>query len=89
MAIGVNTGACCVGNMGSEHRFDYSILGDSVNLAARLAEMAAARDIDLALGEATAAALPPAWFTLIDTVQVKGRAQTVRVFTVDPPMALG
>ena len=35
MGVGVNTGQCCVGNMGSEQRFNYSVLGDNVNLPAR------------------------------------------------------
>jgi len=82
MAIGLNSGECCVGNMGSRHRFDYSILGDAVNIAARLAELAAARDLDLAIGEATAAALPPDCLTLVDQVQVRGRVQPVKVFTI-------
>ena len=84
IAIGLNSGACCVGNMGSQHRFDYSILGDAVNLAARLAELAAERELDLLVGEATVAALPGAGFRLVDTVHIKGRVQPARIYTLDP-----
>ena len=80
MAIGLNTGACCVGNMGSRHRFDYSILGDAVNIAARLAEFAAAHDLDVAMGEDTAAALPADATRFVDRVVVRGRKAAVGVF---------
>jgi adenylate cyclase len=82
MAIGINTGLCCVGNMGSSHRFDYSILGDAVNVAARLAEFAAAQGLDTAMGEDTAAALPAGVIRFIDQVVVRGRKAPVRVFAV-------
>jgi adenylate cyclase len=82
MAIGINTGACCVGNMGSRHRFDYSILGDAVNIAARLAEFAAAQDLDVAMGEDTAAALPADAVHFVDRVVVRGRKAAVGVFAV-------
>ena len=36
IGIGINLGSACVGNMGSEHRFNYSIVGDAVNIAARI-----------------------------------------------------
>ena len=58
IAIGINTGECCVGNMGSQHRFYYSVLGDAVNAASHLVETAAAADLDLAIGQGTFAALP-------------------------------
>ena len=82
MAIGINTGECCVGNMGSRHRFDYSLLGDAVNIAARLAEFAASHDLDIALGEDTAEGLPPEGVGFVDKVVVRGRQAAVGVFTV-------
>ena len=80
MAIGINTGECCVGNMGSPHRFDYSILGDAVNVASRLAEFAASHDLDIAMGEDTAAALPADAVRFVEQVVVRGRKAIVRVF---------
>jgi adenylate cyclase len=81
-AIGINSGPCCVGNMGSQYRFDYSILGDAVNVAARLAELAAERDIDLLIGEDTASALVGEALTPIDAVAIRGRAHAERVYTI-------
>src|SRR5690606_11978211 len=53
--IGLNTGVGCVGNMGSEQRFDYSVLGDTVNVAARLEALSRAYAVDIVVGEDTAA----------------------------------
>ncbi len=52
--IGINTGECCVGNFGSQQHFDYSLLGDPVNLASRLEGLGKVYGIDLVIGEETA-----------------------------------
>ncbi|HET6971652.1 MAG TPA: adenylate/guanylate cyclase domain-containing protein, partial [Phenylobacterium sp.] len=57
LGIGVNSGACIVGNVGGRKRFDYSVLGDPVNVASRLQELCKAYDAPLLLGEETAARL--------------------------------
>src|SRR4029077_4669383 len=57
MGIGLNTGECCVGNYGSRQRFNYSLQGDPVNLAARLESLSKLYLIDLVIGEETAARL--------------------------------
>ena len=54
VGIGINTGECIVGNMGSELRFDYSVIGDAVNLGARLESQTRNYDgVDVLLGEST------------------------------------
>ncbi len=84
MAIGINTGECCIGNMGSHHRFDYSVIGDSVNVAARLVEIAANQGVDLAIGASTAAALPSEDLTPLQSLFATGALSTVTGFTVLP-----
>ena len=53
IGIGLNTGVCCVGNIGSEQRFGYSALGDAVNVAARLETESKTYGVPIVIGEAT------------------------------------
>jgi adenylate cyclase len=83
VGVGINTGDCVVGNMGSEYRFDYSALGDPVNLAARLEGETKNYDVGILLGERTAE-LAAARFPVVelDRIRVKGKKEATRVSTV-------
>ena len=82
VGIGVNTGECIVGNMGSEVRFDYSVIGDAVNLAARLESQTRNYDgVDLLLSEFTHKASTSGKFSKVDTITVKGKTEPVTIYT--------
>jgi adenylate cyclase len=82
MGIGVNVGLCSVGNMGSTRRFDYSILGDAVNLASRLEGASKMFDVDIiASASVREAARDCAWLDLGEVVVV-GRSSRTSVFTI-------
>ncbi len=82
IGIGLNSGEACVGNMGSEQRFDYSVLGDNVNLASRLEGQSKTYGVTIVLGDNTVA-LAPDYATLeLDLIKVKGKTEAVRIFAL-------
>jgi adenylate cyclase len=83
IGIGLNTGPCVVGNMGSDFRFNYSVLGDTVNVASRLEARTKDYRLPLVIGSRTAEKAKEKFATMeIDLIQVKGKKQPEAVFTV-------
>ena len=82
VGIGISTGECIVGNMGSELRFDYSVIGDAVNLGARLeGQTRNYEGVDLLLSERTYQLCPDRAFSEVDKIKVKGKSEEVRIYT--------
>jgi len=83
IGIGLNTGPCVVGNMGSDFRFNYSVLGDTVNLASRLEGRTKDYRIPMVIGSRTAEGARQRFAVMeIDLIMVKGKKQPEAVFTV-------
>ncbi|WP_028878393.1 CHASE2 domain-containing protein [Terasakiella pusilla] len=82
IGIGLNTGVCCVGNMGSDQRFDYSVLGDPVNLASRLEGQSKAYGVTIVIGENTYKNVLDLACIELDLIQVKGKTEAVRIYSV-------
>tara|TARA_Y100000590_G_scaffold415295_1_gene512938 strand:- start:303 stop:2123 length:1821 start_codon:yes stop_codon:yes gene_type:complete len=81
IGIGVNTGEAVIGNMGSDTRFDYSAIGDCVNLAARLESSTKEVGCPILIGRAT---MKRCTFTLVekDPIKVKGKAKDIKIYTL-------
>ena len=83
VGVGLNTGRCVVGNMGSDLRFDYSVLGDSVNLASRLEGQSKTYGLPIIAGSKTALAAKDKFAILeIDYITVKGKTEPEVVYAI-------
>ena len=83
VGIGINSGEALVGNMGSDQRFDYSVIGDPVNLAARLESASKTLGHTLIVGEATKKVIDDKFpFEFVDCITVKGKTEPVNVYTL-------
>ncbi len=78
--IGINTGPCAVGNMGSRQRFAYSALGDAVNLAARLEGQTKTYTTEILIGRTTNEAVPDFATLEFDLIQVKGKTKAEHIY---------
>jgi adenylate cyclase len=83
VGIGLNTGTCVVGNMGSDLRFDYSVLGDSVNLASRLEGQSKEYGFPIIVGSKTALAVKDKFAILeLDFIMVKGKKEPEVIYAI-------
>jgi adenylate cyclase len=82
IGIRLNTGPCCVGNLGNARRFDYSVVGNSVNVASRLERQCNIYGVGIIAGASVVEAAPDLAFLEIDLVKVKGRQEPIRIYTL-------
>ncbi|MGQ0663927.1 MAG: CHASE2 domain-containing protein [Pseudomonadota bacterium] len=85
IGIGLNSGQCSVGNIGGEQRFEYSALGDPVNLASRLEGQSKQYGVDNVISEATYEKAGAVAALELDLIRVKGKFKPVRIYTIVGP----
>jgi adenylate cyclase len=82
IGIGLNSGDCCVGNMGSDQRFDYSVLGDVANISSRLEGQSKTYGVTIVAGAATVEKAPGLAWLEIDTIRLVGKETPIRIYTL-------
>jgi adenylate cyclase len=83
MGLGINTASVVVGNMGSDQRFDYTCLGDGVNLASRLEGQSKPYGVKIVLGQRTAELVKDEYSVVeLDNIAVKGKTEGVKIYTL-------
>ena len=88
IGIGLNTGECCVGNFGSDQRFDYAGMGDAVNVASRLESETKTYGVPIIIGDGTHEAAADFASVEIDFVRVRGRDTPLAIFALVGDQAL-
>ena len=82
IGIGVNSGEAVIGNMGSDTRFDFSGIGDAINIAARLESATKEVGVDILIGDATAKNLDFG-LKLLKPIKVKGKSKPLKIYTTE------
>jgi adenylate cyclase len=87
VGVGIASGTMNVGNMGSEFRIAYTVMGDTVNLGSRLESLTKQYGVDIIVNDKTAALVPDFTFRELDLVRVKGKTKPVAIFEPLGPTA--